>query len=436
MRHASGGSHSWISVMTILALFRVIPLGLLLVLSTLSPASAQESPLGADVNGLVAEARRLSPDLSAAALQAEAALARSQGAGTLPDPTFRLHLKDIDRARGSVEPTRVNRIDYTVEQEFPLWGKRDLARSVAGATAAQSVASRDLVAFDLVAAVKIAFGDYFGAYEASRITSEIKQTLDLTAKVAQQRYEQGLGTQQDAILANVEAAHLQTELLRRETDQRRAAARLNALLNRPSESTFAAPRGLPPTPAPENLALPALVARLEEANPTLKGQDAAVAAATSNQTLARKSWYPDVAIGLSVVDQNRRWQGYEAMVSVKIPLNGTLRRAEISAATSELAAARSRREALAARAREQLEAAYLDFDEASRIATILHETHIPQTELAMKSAAAAYQQNRIDFLTLLEAQRRALQNRLEHLTYLVNQNRALASIEKLVGGAL
>ncbi|MGE3335953.1 MAG: TolC family protein [Rhodospirillaceae bacterium] len=422
--------------MTSLLLLRSVWFGLLLILPLISSARAQDAALGTDVDGLVAEARRLSPDLGAAALQAEAALARAQGAGTLPDPTFRLQLKDIDRARASVEPTRVNRIDYTVEQEFPLWGKRGLAHSVAGANAAQIVASRDQTELELVAAVKAAYGDYYGAYEASRITTEIKQTLDLMAQVAQQRYEQGLGSQQDAILANVEAAHLQTELLRRETDQRRAAARLNALLNRPINSSFAAPGLLPAPPPAETLVLPALVSRLESANPMLKAQDAAIAAASGTQSLARKSWYPDVAVGLSVVDQNRRWQGYEAMVSVKIPLNGTLRRAEISAATSELAAARNRREGLLARSREQLEAAYWDFEEASRIAVILHETHIPQTELAMKSAATAYQQNRIDFLTLLEAQRRALQNRLEHLTFLVNQNRALAQIEKLVGGTL
>src|SRR5690554_623459 len=86
--------------------------------------AAEPAELGATVEGLIAEARAMSPELAVSALTAEAALSRAQGAGTLPDPTFRVQLKDIDRARGSVEPTRVNRIDYTVEQEFPLWGKR------------------------------------------------------------------------------------------------------------------------------------------------------------------------------------------------------------------------------------------------------------------------------------------------------------------------
>jgi cobalt-zinc-cadmium efflux system outer membrane protein len=413
---------------------RLILLSLGLSLFCGRAALCQE--LGANVEDLIAEARTLSPDLAASVLSAEAALARAQGAGTLPDPTFRVQLKDIDRARDSIEPTRVNRIDYTVEQEFPLWGKRDLARSVASANAAQTVAGRDQVALELVAAVKSAFSDYYGATESGRITADIKQTLDLMAQVAQRRYEQGLGTQQDAILAGVEAAHLQTELLRREADRRRAAARLNALLNRPVNAPLAPPESLPPLPDDTALNLEGLVNRLEAANPILKAQDAAINAASGTQALARKSWYPDVAVGLSVVDQNRRWQGYEAMVSVKIPLNGTLRRAEISAATAELAAARSRREALAARSREQLEAAYWNYEEASRIAIVLHETHIPQTELGLKSAVAAYQQNRVDFLTLLEAQRRAFQNRLEHVMYLVNEQRAVADIERLVGGTL
>lgn len=409
---------------------------LLFALWPMVSAAAEPADLGATVDGLIAEARTMSPELAMSTQTAEAALSRAQGAGTLPDPTFSVQLKDIDRARGSIEPTRVNRIDYTVEQEFPLWGKRDLARSVASATAAQSVASRDQAVLDLIASVKIAFGDYYGAYEAGQITADIKQTLDLMAQVAQRRYEQGAGTQQDAILAGVEAAHLQTELLRREVDRRRAAVRLNALLNRPIDAPLALPTSLPPVPAVDALNLKDLAARLKRANPVLKAQDAAIDAATGTQSLAKKSWYPDVAVGLSVVDQNRRLQGYEAMVSVKIPLNGTLRRAEIGAATAELGAARSRRDALAARTREQLEAAYWNLDEAQRIAVVLHETHIPQTELALKSAVSAYQQNRIDLLNLLEAQRRAFQNRLDHLMYLVNQQHALANMEKLLGGAL
>ncbi|MBL8643346.1 MAG: TolC family protein [Rhodospirillaceae bacterium] len=378
----------------------------------------------------------MNPDLAASALSAEAALARVQGAGTLPDPIFRLQLKDIDRARGSIEPTRVNRIDYTVEQEFPLWGKRNLARSVAAANAAQTVAGRDQMALELVAAIKTAFGDYYAAYEAGAIAGDIKRTLDLMAEVAQGRYEQGLGDQQDAIMASVEAAHLQTELLKREADQRRAAARLNALLNRPIEAPLARPETLPPLPAADLMDLQQLMGRLNATSPILRAQGAAIEAASGAQALAKKNWYPDVALGLSVVDQNRRWQGYEAMVSVRIPINGTLRQAEISATTAELGAARNRRDAVAARAREQLESAFWNFDEARRIATVLHDTHIPQTELALKSAVAGYQQNRVDLLTLLEAQRRAFQNRLEHLTYLVNQERAVAEIEKLLGGTL
>lgn len=416
--------------------FRIVMCVSALVLWPVAGGAAEPADLGATMDGLVAEARVMSPDLAASALSAEAALARAQGAGTLPDPTFRVQLKDIDRARGSVEPTRVNRIDYTVEQEFPLWGKRDLARSVASANAAQTVAGRDQMALELVAAVKTAFGDYYGAHEAGAITSDIKRTLELMAEVAQRRYEQGLGSQQDAIMASVEAAHLQTELLKREADRRRAAARLNALLNRPVEAPLARPETLPPLPPAQTMDLQSLVARLNDANPVLRAQNAAIEAASGTQALAKKSWYPDVTLGLSVVDQNRRWQGYEAMVSVKIPINGTLRRAEISAATAEVGAARNRRDALAARTREQLEAAFWNFDEAQRIATVLHETHIPQTELALKSAVAGYQQNRVDLLNLLEAQRRAFQNRLEHLTYLVNQQRAVAEIEKLLGGTL
>ena len=79
-------------------------------------------------------ARRLSPDLAARALDTEAALARVEIAGSLPDPMVRVTSDEIDRTRGP----RQNKMIYGVEQEFPLWGKRDLKRDQASAEVARS----------------------------------------------------------------------------------------------------------------------------------------------------------------------------------------------------------------------------------------------------------------------------------------------------------
>ena len=100
------------------------------------PAWAQQAaaPLGRDVEGLVAHVREFSPALQAAVLEADAATARAAGAYSLDDPTFRVSFEDLERGDG-VAPRRLGSIFYTVEQEFPLWGKRGLRRDVALAEA-------------------------------------------------------------------------------------------------------------------------------------------------------------------------------------------------------------------------------------------------------------------------------------------------------------
>src|SRR5215831_18745251 len=77
---------------------------------------------GATLDEVLAIARRLSPELAARALDTEAAQARVAIAGSLADPTLRITSDEIDRTSGP----RQNKMLFTVEQEFPLWGKRDL----------------------------------------------------------------------------------------------------------------------------------------------------------------------------------------------------------------------------------------------------------------------------------------------------------------------
>jgi outer membrane protein TolC len=90
---------------------------------------------GATVEQLLAIAGKMSPDVAAAALDTQAALARVDAAGRLPDPTFATEFKDIDRQRDSALPDQLARVEYKIQQEFPLWGKLGLQEEVARARA-------------------------------------------------------------------------------------------------------------------------------------------------------------------------------------------------------------------------------------------------------------------------------------------------------------
>ena len=105
-------------------------IGLLGALALTEPVSAapKTTTPGSTVGELIALARQLSPELAAAALNAEAAVARITSAGALPDPTGRITTDNLDQRNVSMNGRTTQ---YRLMQEFPLWGKLDLKREIA-----------------------------------------------------------------------------------------------------------------------------------------------------------------------------------------------------------------------------------------------------------------------------------------------------------------
>src|ERR1700680_944739 len=195
-------------------------LPLLAILIVAVPAVAEvtlslTSP-GATLDEVLPIARRLSPELAARALDTEAAQAHVEIAGSLADPTLRITSDEIDRTSGP----RQNKMFFTVEQEFPLWGKRDLKRAQAGADVARTQADARITEAELIEKVKVAFAQYYHADQAIRTTADVHRVVHDIARVAQDRYAQGRGSQQEVYKAEVENTRLATELVRLEAKRR------------------------------------------------------------------------------------------------------------------------------------------------------------------------------------------------------------------------
>src|SRR5437870_4458339 len=241
----------------------ILPVVAIMLLS--GPAGA-EAPIsltpGATLEEVLVIARRLSPDLAARALDTEAAQARVAIAGSLADPTLRITSDEIDRTRGP----RQNKMLYTVEQDFPLWGKLDLRRDQASADVARSQADARVTEAELIEKVKVAFAQYYQADQAIRTTEDLHRVVHDMARVARDRYAQGRGAQQEVYKAEVEITRLPTEIVRLETRRRSAAARLNALLARPIDAPLARPARLRALPSDAALAPAAPLQRARAGN--------------------------------------------------------------------------------------------------------------------------------------------------------------------------
>ncbi len=421
-------------MLAILRQRRVFALGLAALISLPLPALAE--PLGSDLGPLLDAMEKSHPALNAAAASRDAAAAEVEIAGALDDPEFEVSFEDIDREGSGPLPQRLGSIFYSIEQTFPLGGKRSLRREVAKAGMAEAAVERDQVRLDLTAQMKVAFAQHYLALLQIETIKRDGETLRDLAEVAQERYAQGLGRQQEAIEAAAEEAGVTSALADADRDRQIAISRINALLDRPLDASLASPTSLPTVPNVSGLSIPALLARAEERSPALAQRAAAIQGATAASELAERNWYPDLTLGVSVVDEEREISGYEAKVGFNIPLQWGLRRAQQGQAKARLAEARARSSAT----RIELSSQIAETLHNLRAVTIREKTlrteQLPRLEEAVEAARRAYAVDQAELSDVLGALRRLRQAELERLGMLFEQQTLLAELERLVGGEL
>jgi outer membrane protein, heavy metal efflux system len=391
------------------------------------PTSAQASDpaqLGSNVKALLDRVRNFNPELAAAALDSEEAPAKIVPAGALDDPMI-----NLTRDQGFRQTI------FSVSQDFPLWGKRTLREDVARATATSAKGRERSVAVELEERVKVTFAQYYLAHRAITLTHDIHALPHTVTASVQERYARGLGSQADAIKAQLDLIRIDPELSALERDEQIAKAKINALLARPAGMPLADPtklRALPRKP----LLLPELLARAKAENPTLAMNRADIAAADGEQMLVDKSYYPDVTVSVGGSDLPGMSPRLVAGVGIKIPLQWGVRDAQQHAAIAKKGAAQLRLDAMTLQIESDLVGALANLARAQRTAALLTTSVTPQSEAAYRSALAAYQNGKGLLAPVFEAAHEKFDVQLELLRVRMDEQTALAALEKLVGGTL
>ncbi len=402
-----------------------------------APALAQDSALGSNVQGLLDVARTGNPELAAMRLEADAAAQRVQPAGALPDPVLRVELMNFNNygndARPSLLPNRVGETQYTLMQMLPAWGKRELRSQVAVADAHQASARTATAWAEVAARIKTSYARYFLVAENERLIGEILDLMASVQQIAQARYAGGLAAQQDVIRAQLEQTGMRSELIVLEGEKRQVRARLNALLARDASSPLAEPRALRPLPPTGGLQSEALAQRARLNNPQLLVEEARVRSAERNRELTLRNRYPDVTVGLQPTQMGSRITAWALMLEVNIPLQQATRRSQEAESVSMLGAARARSQALGNQLIGDLGENLAALDAAQRTEALVTNQSLPQSELSLRSALATYENGKLEFTALLEAQRQIRKTRQDRLKAQVEAQIRLAEIERIVG---
>jgi outer membrane protein TolC len=121
------------------------------------------------------------------------------------------------------------------------------------------------------------------------------------------------------------------------------------------------------------------------------------------------------------------------MVEMNIPLQQESRRSQERESEAMVSAARFRAESLSHQLMGELGFNLAGLDAARRTETLFKTQLLPQSELALNSGLAAYENGKGEFSMLLEGQRGIRKARQEILKSQVEAQMRLADIERILG---
>ncbi len=419
--------------------YQATALAAMLVMMAAGSAQPQEALPGATVESLLTLAKVNNPDYLSMRHEAQAASARVEMAGAWMDPKFRIEWMDItksDTQNVTLWPDGVGSTKYTLMQDLPWFGKRDLKRAIA-AQEAQAVDGRAQATWaELAAKLKTTHALRYFLHSSRKLTQELLDLTTRLANVAQVRYAGGLAMQQDAIRAQVEQTTMQTELVALDGEARQAEARLNALLARPPNAPLAVPTSLPTLPAAAKLNADALMARAHQGSPQLFSEEARIKAASLSRELSLKNRYPDFTLAITPTQIQSRVSEWSLMLEMNIPLQQGTRRAQEREAQAMLEAAHTRLAAITNQLAADVSEHLAGIEAAQRTEQLARSSLLPQAELTFQAALAGYENGKLDFATLLEAQRQVRQAKQSQLKAQLETRMRLAEVEKLIGEEL
>jgi outer membrane protein TolC len=401
------------------------------------PSPARDTAAWLKLGTVYSGVRERNPKAAAARSLAEAVGTRVSGAGLMSDPEVQLGFMNYDLPGLRPMPT-LGMVQLQVMQMLPLGGKLPLSTRISSHQAAAGRERADDVAWELRARAAAAFYELYAAEQGIEIVTGTQRLVQDVARIAQSMYEVGEGNQADVLRAQVEVARMTEEIVRMNAMRSAAAARLNALMDLPAESTIgsaALPRFPDAAPSIDSITNMAMRWR-----PMIRAGEADVAAAEAMSLRARRELIPDLVVGVQYAQRSGE-MGAERMGSLMLGAS-----IPVFAGRRQL---KWRDEADAMRAMSQADLAYMKADtrgrvgevmamltRARRLAELYTTTVLPQAEAAVTSAVSAYRVGRVDFMTVLDNRMTVNRYRQELMTLRAEEGQAWAELEMLAGREL
>ncbi len=379
------------------------------------------------------------PSLAAMRARAKAMAAIPSQVGTLPDPSLSFNALNLPVDTFSAGQEGMTQMQVGIGQAFPFPGKLGLRADAANYEAKAAGSEVDETRLWLIRSVKSSWWRLFYLDKALEIVASNQVLLRQFVEIAQTKYKVGQGLQQDVLLAQLELSKLLEQEVRLKGKRINEDARLNALLNWPTDRILTLAH-ISDSKLPSLRTEVALHKEAEAARPLLIAQKSRIHAARSRVDLAKKDYYPDFNLGAAYGFRSGANNGIQRAdvaslrFTMTLPIyTDTKQDKAMDQRNSELLQQNYRLQDTLQQVREEISRAKADYWRARKLVVLFKGGIIPQARQTVDSMLAGYQVDKVDFLNLVRSQVTLYNYETQYWLSFSSAQQALAALEAAVG---
>ncbi len=376
------------------------------------------------------------PEIAVAARRVAVAESSVSAAGALDDPSamYRGWAVPLNQPWNYNDAQNM----FSIGRTFQARSKRTLRTEVAKSDVDVAKAQLAQVRLEIQVRVHKAFDDMLLAQDELRIHDQHVGIARQAIEAARIKYAVGKVSQQDILKAQVRLTALAEHMIRFDRDADLAKSRLNTLQGRDPEAPlnvsgeYAAMVALPTARALEDRAL--------QSRPDLAGARIAAARSEQEQALARKAFVPDLTLSggyMLMPPGSTARNNYMVEGSMNLPwLNRSKHNAEIAEATAARTEQDADLQALRNAAFGQIEDALVEARASQRLVHMYQDQLRPQAEATLQASIIAYENDKTDFLDLLDSQMEVVDVDLARFQAIAEFDARMADLELATGTSL
>jgi outer membrane protein TolC len=382
---------------------------------------------------LIDEALKASPEIQAARAKAAASGFRVPQTMSLPDPMVMAGYQNAGTNRFTFNEMSDSQFMFSASQQFFFPGKRALKGEAATREEESLSASSQAVRLRTISTIRELYADLFLAHQSMDLIREKGVILRKLEDAALARYAAGGGMQQEVLMAQTE----KYMLLEREEMLKQKIKTLEAALNSTVGREQAAPLDRPVAPvfSPYSQALSELIGAAYENSPEVKAREKMVAALDAKVRVAEREYYPDITVtgnyGLKGQTFDDMWS---LTTTVNVPLYYTTKQQPaIQEAKASLTEAKNELQAVRLRLSSAIRENYAMLQTSERLMELYRQGFNRKTQQDFQTALASYATGKSDALTVISRIKTITDIETSYWGQLVEWEKAKARLEVLIG---